>query len=175
MVRVLPVRGFGRHYLVFSNGMVASRQRRVVQSNGVVKTYAPRFLRGHTGKKGYTYVVLTDSKGEHFQRPVHQLVCRAFRGPSRGLEPNHRNGVKCDNRASNLEWKTHRENINHAYRNGLSQSGERHYAAKLTCQQVRSIRRLSRKSIPHHKIANRFGVNRSCVSQIIRGVTWKHL
>jgi hypothetical protein len=46
---------------------------------------------------------------------VHRLVALAFIGPppSEKHEVNHINFVRNDNRASNLEWVTHRENIRH--------------------------------------------------------------
>jgi len=61
---------------------------------------------------GYLQVVLSDRK----QTSVHRLVAVAFcKGYADGMVVNHKNGVKTDNRASNLEWVTQSENHIHSY------------------------------------------------------------
>ena len=55
-------------------------------------------------------------KGEMKQLQVHRLVATAFvPGWREGLEINHKNGDKHDNRAENLEWVTHSANERHKY------------------------------------------------------------
>ena len=54
-------------------------------------------------------------KGERKYKLVHRLVATAFvPGWREGLEVNHKNGVKTDNRAENLEWVTQSENMRHS-------------------------------------------------------------
>jgi hypothetical protein len=48
---------------------------------------------------------------------IHRLVAMAFcAGWSDGLEVNHKNGIRDDNRADNLEWVTRSQNVRHAQR-----------------------------------------------------------
>lgn len=57
---------------------------------------------------------------------VHRLVAMAFHNNPNGLpEVNHINGKHDDNRAVNLEWSTHRDNVAHAYATGLKNTSMR--------------------------------------------------
>ena len=56
--------------------------------------------------------------GHDFRKYVHRLVAEAFvPGYKDGLVVNHKNEIKTDNRADNLEWVTHKQNANYGMRN----------------------------------------------------------
>lgn len=67
---------------------------------------------------GYLIVKLYVKK-RHYTRLVHRLVAQAFLGDEPGMDVNHKNGDKHDNRLSNLEWCTRKESMEHCSRNGL--------------------------------------------------------
>ncbi|MEN9885481.1 MAG: Pectobacterium phage phiTE [Pseudomonadota bacterium] len=50
---------------------------------------------------------------------VHRLVAMAFHGERDGMDVNHIDGDKANNAASNLEWCTRAENMQHARAVGL--------------------------------------------------------
>ncbi|MFC9935344.1 hypothetical protein [Glutamicibacter sp. NPDC127525] len=54
--------------------------------------------------------------------------------------------------------------------------GEQHYSAKLTDQKVQLIRDTYKPGeVSYTDLAESYGVNKSTISRIIAGTTWKHL
>ena len=71
-------------------------------------------LHGSLNHSGYVIVTLM-IKGKRISISEHTLVARAFcKGYKEGLQVNHINGIKTDNRACNLEWVTAKENMQHS-------------------------------------------------------------
>ncbi len=141
------------------------------------RVIGPRFnkpLRGGLAS-GYLYVTLCKS-GVHSQIGIHQLVAAAFcEGCQPKFEPNHINGIKTDNRAENLEWKSRSDNQKHAHDIGLKKSGERsHLCTKLCAADVLEIRRLQ-GSKPTSHIAKLFGVSQTYVWKIHNRLKWRQL
>lgn len=71
-----------------------------------------KILRGYLQSSGYIYICLTKDKKEKTCR-VHRLVWEAFNGKiPEGLQVNHINEDKTDNRLSNLNLMSPKENVN---------------------------------------------------------------
>lgn len=84
-------------------------------------------LRQKSDGKGYKAVVLSKG-GKTKTQYVHRLVAGAFiKNPDNLPYVNHRDGIPSNNHAANLEWVTHRQNVQHAYDNGQnSNKGGKH-------------------------------------------------
>lgn len=68
-------------------------------------------------RKGYLMVTLYDG-GKSKNCFVHRLVAQTFvANPEHKATVNHKNEIKTDNRACNLEWLTSKENTNYGTRN----------------------------------------------------------
>lgn len=116
--------------------------------------------------KGYNMVNLGGK-----QHKLSRLIMKSFFGDS-NLQVNHINGIKNDDRLKNLEWNTPSENINHAYKNGLMNSGEAHYRSKLTKEDVIKIYKDPRYQ---RTIAKDFNISQTNVNRIKRKIIWKHI
>jgi len=112
--------GYEGLYKVSSDGDVVSVARIVFDSSGnKLYTKSEKYLKPFLTKQGYLRVILCkDAITKKY--PVHRLVALAFiENPDRKRTVNHKNGIKTDNRLSNLEWMTHKENTIHAIENGM--------------------------------------------------------
>lgn len=79
--------------------------------------------------------------GKHRTIYVHRLVLEAFHGPCpEGMEARHLNGDARDNRAVNLAWGTHQENVQDTIRHGRKARGVACSFAKLTEEDLKVIR-----------------------------------
>lgn len=93
-----------------------------ISRSGRIISFRRGLLKPSTDKHGYHFVGLT-APGIRKKIFVHTLVMLTFDGPRpEGLQINHLNGNKKDNRLSNLEYVTPLENMRHAYATGLIKS-----------------------------------------------------
>lgn len=92
-----------------------------ISSNGVIiNKFTNSKVKDRISKDGYLNVCLYYNKKAH-HKCVHRLVAETFIEKDKDvkLEVNHIDGNKLNNNIDNLEWITHKENINHAWKNNL--------------------------------------------------------
>lgn len=151
------------------------RVRRSGPAMGTQPGRVLRFQRGWGARCGYHSVMLRDNpRAKWFL--VHHLVAHAFVGepPFAGAIINHKNGVKTDNRPSNLEWTDRAGNNRHAGRHDLVSFGEDHCFAKLTTRAVEWAReRYDRGGVTCRELADAAGVSHASMYAALIGKTWR--
>jgi hypothetical protein len=144
----------------------------VLSSRGC-KDWRP--LRTYVGTHGYFAVGLRKDR-KHYVKTCHTLVAITFLGPRpKGQEVRHIDGDRLNCRLENLCWGTHSENSLDRRRHGSDQRGEGGSAAKLTDQDVLSIRSQHQAGRTQTSLAEQFGVSRGNIYQILKREIWPHI
>ena len=133
-----------------------------------------RFLKESIAPGGYLRVPLSDRpNGRRKMVFVHRLICQAFLGMCpRGKQVNHKNNLRHDNRADNLEYLTAKENCQYRRAHGTFPTGENNGRAKLTAEQAAEIRRRRASGEKLKALANEFHVHQNTIWWIASGQTW---
>lgn len=90
------------------------------------------------------------------------------------MEARHLDGDKANNRDTNLQWGTPKENALDKLRHGTARSGSLSHLAKLSEDDVATIIAIS-NGRNHIALSKRFGVHRLTIDRAVRGETWRHV
>jgi hypothetical protein len=107
---------------------------------------------------------------------VHELIAETFLGekPYEDTEINHKDGVKSNNKLSNLEYTTPKENTQHALHLGLLPIGDRHYNTKISDKEVIMIFKLYKNGKSIENIAKEYNYNCKYIQRILTGGKRQH-
>jgi hypothetical protein len=139
-----------------------------IDDRGVIYGRQGRPIFQKRDKDGYAQVQLSVNGRMRFPK-VHRLVAIAFiPNPENKPQVNHKNGIKDDNRAENLEWVLPRENIRHAVETGLIKRGGDSPRAKLSWEDADHIREeYAAGGVTMVALAAKYGVGPFAIAQII--------
>ena len=112
---------------------VITRLHEVSNCGNIRNFNTKKLLNPHINTTVYYYITLRNEAGKkrkHYK--LHQLIAKAFiPNPLNHLYINHKDGNKLNNNLSNLEWVTHKENMEHASELNLISKKPRTLSKKL--------------------------------------------
>ena len=155
-------------YYIGCNGTVINNMKNFVVSQRL-------------GSGGYPqlHLMTIDRGSRDFM--THRLVAWEWVLENRdlSLDVNHKNGNKTDNYFLNLEWKTHLENVRHAFNQGLVGDCKGiHHRHKLSEEEVRQICELLQDpNMMYKEVIQRLGldVTVGSIQSIADGSNWSHI
>jgi hypothetical protein len=158
-----PVVGYEGCYEVSNLGRVNSIKR-----NGTLGGILKKIL----DTDGYIICCLMKSD-IRMNKKVHRLVAQAFiPNPDNKPAVNHIDNDKTNNKVSNLEWCTNKENSVHCVKQNRQQKGEVHYSSKLKLTDILFIRQ---SNLLTSQLAKKLNVSWNAVDKARKGKSWKHV
>ena len=149
-----------------------------VSSEGLVRSVKrEKLLRLQLNNSGYLRTNLS-KQGKCKYVFAHRLVALAFLGaPEKGIDVNHIDGNKLNNRLSNLEYVTRSQNMKHARSMGLHNNyADGHYNAVLTSEDALYLQIVySQTGLRGNDLAAHFGVSARTINDVLDGKTWKSI
>ena len=166
-------------YKIYKNGKIYKCKTAAGSNQYKINRYKNCKLKLMNGKikSGYIQIAFKLNK-KRFCIYAHRALWLYFNGEiPKGLEINHKKGIKDDNRLSKLELVTRSENSNHAYNvlGRIPTHGENSGRHKLTNKKVLEIRKMITQGIFQYKIAKIFDVDQTTIACINTGKTWAWL
>ena len=168
-------------YAVSTNGRV--KRIKATKKN----SYVGRILKPYLSGRKYLRVLLSSPKYKK-HKAIQHLVLETFISPRpESKECNHKDGIKDNDRLSNLEWNTPKENTHHAWRTGLckyEKTPQHREALKkrwlrdrsIPVETVRQIKKMRVDAgIGKRRLSRIFRVSENIVGHILRGVSYKEV
>lgn len=161
-----PIPEWEGFYEVSNHGQVRSLER-MARHRGGFRRVPPKILKQHWNN-GYWRLKLARD-GERETKYVHQLVCAAFHGPrEEGMQVAHWDGDARNNKAENLRWATHQENVMDKLRHGTHNSN-----GKLRAGAAMDIRQSMNAELV--RLSEKYNVSLDTVRSIYSYRTWQHI
>ena len=138
------IKGYEGIYQISNLGKVKSLSRTITRKNGSKQKIEERILKPCKSKKGY-YLVCLDGK----MHTIHRLVAENF---VNSLVVNHKNGIKTDNRLSNLELISQKDNIHKAWEQGLCENIRRLAYTKIHRRDIKTSKKVCQMDMDNNVI-----------------------
>lgn len=125
-----------------------------------------------------SYIKITiHYNNKHYNCWIHRLLAEAFiLNPENKSDVNHKDGIKTHNYIWNLEWNTHKENVDHAERNHFTNHprGENNHS-KMSEETVLKICKMILKNKKPSYIISKNDITINMFQQILHQRKWKYI
>lgn len=168
------IEGYEGIYQVSDEGNVRSLDRITKYKNTIHKMkLSGKPIKGNTNTRGYRYVNLCKNSNKK-TITVHRLVMKHFiPNHENKSEINHIDGNKTNNKLSNLEWVTSKENYDHSVSIGLRKNRYKGNNPKLNENEVKAIREMyDSGNYTQKEIAEKYDVNRNTIGDLLSRKSW---
>lgn len=167
------IKGFEGYYQISEYGEVKSLSR-YIQKYGKKHLTKDKILKPYKAGRGY-FAVSFRKNNKTYRKYIHQLVGECYVNNINNLPIlNHKDGNKENNYYRNLEWTTYSGNNQHAYDSNLKDRGEKFYNAILSENDVKEILN-NGKYTTYQNIADKYGVSKATIRDVLIRKTWKHI
>lgn len=136
-----------------------------------------KIIKQGTNKDGYCVVTL-GAQNNRKRIKVHKIVATMFvSGYKDGYEVNHKDFNRKNNYYKNLEWVTHRENVDKSVSAGryYGRIGEKNGMCKIKENQVEEIREKYKCGHTIASLSREYGIGYTQTSRIAKYESWKHI
>lgn len=167
--------GFENYYEVSNLGKVRSKPRLIKHRNGNLYIKKPTILKPSIDDGYLKSCFCVNKKLKSFA--FHRVVAEAFLDKKDGLEVNHINGNKSDNRVENLEYVTRSQNLKHAVETGLLKvtRGSERVHSKTDEATILKMLNLRSCGVQRKDILKQLNLSIHTYKDVLRGKTWRHV
>lgn len=146
----------------------------VINSDGTVMNVTTgRYLKEEVTTNGYARVTLS-AFGVTKRYLLHRLIAELFvfgQTTERNVV-NHKDTNKLNNKSTNLEWVTAKENVDHAVVNKLYKTGEDHGNSVYSNQTVLEIYTAYKRGMSRKEIIKSYNVPKSLCDDVLYKKHW---
>jgi len=147
------------------------RVKRII-NNGRRDSYVGKPMKqklNHAGRPTVLLSILTTNGYKQYHLYTARLVAHAFLGPCpKGMEVDHKFGIKDDNRPSELEYVTHIENIERARKLKLFKSPSIKRGNDTFNKYSKQVKSLFKKGLSIRQISKELSIGRIKVKRIMK-------